>query len=628
MHRHYLEERLRMNRLVFDIPAGLLRRHCCALLGTLLALTLAACGGGESANGPTPAAAPTVLLAPAPAATPAPASVSATSTPASSAGPGVLVYPTRLAMPGLDRTRGLRIYLPPGYASSHKRYPVIYMHDAQNLFDDATAQAGEWRVDESMDELAREGALEAIVVGIDRGGEIGKLWEDELRGRELMPFDDFGLAQAKQYMNFIVNVVKPLIDREFRTLRGRDNTAIAGASLGGLISYFGINEYPQVFGRAIMFSSSFPWSFSSISYEFAHKVPPKDSRLYFLVGGAEHPLMIDTTKDVAARQLEKGHQPQDLALTVVPCGEHGEAMYRQQFKAAAKWLFAKPVALDPPPARIASTAGPNVITHPSRLAIPGTDRTRGIRIYLPPGYAKSKKNYPVIYMQDGQNLFDDATAQAGKGGEWQVDETMDELARSGQLEAIVVGVDRAGEPGHLAEDMLREREFIPFQLKTSLLEYKSESTAYVDFVVKVVKPLVDRQYRTLPDQANTAVLGAGLGGMISYYIANEYPTTFSKLGLLSPILDVGTLNGIEYYLGKLPPTDTRIYFMTGVNDYGDTRFLSDIFSSELIRLGHRADAIQLHANAGPEVREALWRKQFKHGVLWLFNNTTPPVPAP
>src|ERR1700750_1835014 len=90
----------------------------------------------------------------------------------STAGPRVHVLAQRLAMPGLGRDRTLRLYLPPSYESSpDRRYPVIYMHDGQNLFDDATSYAGEWNVDETLDAFARTRGFEAIVVGIDNGGE-------------------------------------------------------------------------------------------------------------------------------------------------------------------------------------------------------------------------------------------------------------------------------------------------------------------------------------------------------------------------------------------------------------------------------------------------------------------------
>src|ERR1700750_628974 len=118
---------------------------------------------------------------------------------ASTAAPGVHVL-APLAMPGLGRDRTLRLYLPPSYASApDRRYPVIYMHDGQNLFDDATSYAGEWNVDETLDAFARTRGFEAIVVGIDNGGEE--------RLHELSPWTNpkYGPAQGQLYMAFVVD---------------------------------------------------------------------------------------------------------------------------------------------------------------------------------------------------------------------------------------------------------------------------------------------------------------------------------------------------------------------------------------------------------------------------------------
>lgn len=117
----------------------------------------------------------------------------------------VTVLTEVFAMPGLNRHRQVRLYLPPGYSSSDKRYPVLYMHDGQNLFDEATAYAGEWGVDETLNELASAGQLELIVVAIDNGGE--------KRMTELNPVDHakFGKAEGKAYVEFIATTVKPYI---------------------------------------------------------------------------------------------------------------------------------------------------------------------------------------------------------------------------------------------------------------------------------------------------------------------------------------------------------------------------------------------------------------------------------
>ncbi len=188
-------------------------------------------------------------------------------------------------MPGLDRTRQIRVYVPPGYATSGKRYPVLYMHDGQNLFDDATAYAGEWHVDETMNALSRSGKLELIVVGIDNG--------KEKRMTELNPWPNprFGAAEGKQYMDFVVKVLKPLIDKQYRTKADRANTAIMGSSIGGLISHYAIVQYPEVFSKAGIFSPAYWTAGPSFDY-FAAKPAAGDARLYFLMGEKEGDSMV------------------------------------------------------------------------------------------------------------------------------------------------------------------------------------------------------------------------------------------------------------------------------------------------------------------------------------------------
>ena len=236
---------------------------------------------------------------------------------------------------GLDRKRQIRLYLPPGYAQSAKRYPVLYMHDAQNLFDVKTAHAGEWEIDEAMDALAREGKLEAIVVGIDNGRE--------KRMTELNPFDHphFGKGEGDRYMNFVVNTVKPLIDARYRTMPDRANTAVMGSSMGGLISHYAVNQHPDVFSTAGIFSPSYligPDMFKAA----AAKPASKDARLYLLIGEREGREMVEATGRMRDDLVKAGHPRGNTALKVVPGGEHTEAFWRNEFREALLWMFAKP----------------------------------------------------------------------------------------------------------------------------------------------------------------------------------------------------------------------------------------------------------------------------------------------
>ncbi|WP_229425218.1 MULTISPECIES: alpha/beta hydrolase [unclassified Massilia] len=252
---------------------------------------------------------------------------------ASTALPGVSLLPELPEMPALNRKRQVRLYLPPGYATSNKRYPVLYMHDGQNLFDDATAYAGEWKVDETLDALAKEGKLELIVVGVDNGGD--------KRMTELNAWDNtrFGAAEGRQYMDFIVKTLKPLIDARYRTLPDRAHTAIMGSSMGGLASHYAIAQYPDVFSKAGVFSPAY-WT-AEPSYGFMAQHPlPKDARVYLLMGEKEGESMVPDVERMAQVVRTSGHPAANTVLRIVPEQRHNEGFWSGELRAALLWMFA------------------------------------------------------------------------------------------------------------------------------------------------------------------------------------------------------------------------------------------------------------------------------------------------
>ena len=246
--------------------------------------------------------------------------------------PNVQVLEEKFTIPGLDRERVLRIYLPPGYESANEAYPVMYMHDAQNLFDDATSFVGEWGVDECMNALSESDKLNLIIVGIDNG--------QENRNTELSPWynERIGQPEGKEYVDFIVDVVKPYIDKNYRTKSDRENTAIMGSSLGGLISHYAIYTYPEVFSKAGIFSPSYWVSEKVFDYTQANPVP-KDSRLYLLVGQKEGKGMYKPMQKMNDFILKQGHPKANISSKINPEGEHNEAFWRSEFTEAVRWLF-------------------------------------------------------------------------------------------------------------------------------------------------------------------------------------------------------------------------------------------------------------------------------------------------
>jgi predicted alpha/beta superfamily hydrolase len=253
---------------------------------------------------------------------------------AHTASPNVQVLPQALTIPGMDRQRTIRVYLPPGYAAAKQRFPVLYMHDGQNLFDEATSFLGEWGVDETLDALAKTRGLKLIVVGIDNGAEN--------RIHELSAWDSpkYGKGEGRQYMNFIVDVVKPYIDAHFRTKPDRRNTAIMGSSLGGLISHYAIYEYPQVFSKAGILSPAY-W-FAPAVFDFtAKRSLSTDAKVYFYAGGNEDENMLPNFNRMMSLVRSQGAS-HNFSIRIDPAAQHNEAAWRREFPRAVSWLFALP----------------------------------------------------------------------------------------------------------------------------------------------------------------------------------------------------------------------------------------------------------------------------------------------
>jgi predicted alpha/beta superfamily hydrolase len=252
--------------------------------------------------------------------------------PKASASAQVTVLSPQLTIAGLNRQRTVRIYVPPGYTTATKHYPVLYMHDGQNLFDNATAYAGEWGVDETLDGLAQSQGLELIVVGIDNGGV--------QRMTELNPWNNarFGTGEGKAYMDFIVDVVKPMVDANYRTLPEREHTGVMGSSMGGLISHYAILQYPKVFSKAGIFSPAY-WPGPEVFAMTASHAPAADARLALYMGGGEGEQAVGDYQRMVAQLQTQSHPATHLWFKLTPAAAHNESAWRTEFAAAVSWLF-------------------------------------------------------------------------------------------------------------------------------------------------------------------------------------------------------------------------------------------------------------------------------------------------
>ncbi|MCP9201008.1 alpha/beta hydrolase-fold protein [Gramella sp. GC03-9] len=235
----------------------------------------------------------------------------------------------QIEAPQLDTLKKIWIYLPKTYKTSKKRYPVIYMHDAQNLFDRETSFVGEWEIDETLDSLE---IPEAIIVGIEHGGE--------KRLDELTPFpnEKYGGGKGDSYLEFLTQNLKPHIDSTYRTKADIQNTGIFGSSLGGLISFYALLKYPETFGMAGIYSPSF-W-FTEKIYEYAReKKLNTNARISFLVGTEESEEMIPDMKRMIELLTARGMKAENFQAVYVEGGKHNEALWRQNFAKTYLWLI-------------------------------------------------------------------------------------------------------------------------------------------------------------------------------------------------------------------------------------------------------------------------------------------------
>jgi alpha-glucosidase len=229
--------------------------------------------------------------------------------------------------PELHTTKKIWVYLPKNYVTSKKKFSVIYMHDAQNLFDEKTSYSGEWNVDEKLDSLKAP----IIVIGIEHG--------NDKRIDELTPFknDTYGGGKADSYLEFIVKTLKPHIDKTYRTKTGKKNTVIMGSSLGGLTSYYAVLKYPTIFGKAGVFSPSF-W-FTKDIYDLTETSKKIKSKIYFLCGDNESEDMVSDLNKMEF--LLNSNRCYCLNLNekkIVKGGQHNEKLWRDGFVKAILWL--------------------------------------------------------------------------------------------------------------------------------------------------------------------------------------------------------------------------------------------------------------------------------------------------
>jgi predicted alpha/beta superfamily hydrolase len=237
-----------------------------------------------------------------------------------------------VSSPQLGNTRDILVYLPPGYENGGRRYPVIYMQDGQNLFDPRTSFAGDWGLLEVLDGAARRGTVPLVVA-------VPNMGEDRIR--EYSPFVDSmaGGGQGEAYLDFLLDTLKPMIDRQFRTITGRDGTGIGGSSMGGLISLYGFFRRPEAFGFCSSQSPSL-WFADRAIFPFVEAAPFVPGRIYLDMGTDEGQASLVNARRMRELLVSRGYrEEEELRWVEEVGGGHHEAAWGRRFKSALPFLL-------------------------------------------------------------------------------------------------------------------------------------------------------------------------------------------------------------------------------------------------------------------------------------------------
>jgi predicted alpha/beta superfamily hydrolase len=255
-----------------------------------------------------------------------------------------------------------------------------------------------------------------------------------------------------------------------------------------------------------------------------------------------------------------------------------------------------------------STAAENVHILDDDFYLEELGRNRRVWIYLPLDYEISQKRYKVLYMQDGQNLFDLSTSFAG---EWEVDETLNSLFDEGDEGCIVVGIENGGEN--------RIDEYSPWENA----EYGGgEGDAYLLSIIDSLKPYVDHNYRTKPEREYTGIMGSSMGGLISLYGGLKYDTTFSRIGSFSTSLWFAKNDAIDFIFNDPHEVPMRIYSVAGAMEGGNIADDAVGMDSLLRMLGYLDNEITTTIHEDGQHGEWFWAREFEAAYLWLWDGLT------
>ena len=556
-----------------------------------------------------------------------------------------------IAAPGVapDALR-VDVFLPAGYDPAARiGYPVLYLNDGQDAEAVALADALAGMIEAG---TLRPLIAVAIHMPPDRMGAYGL--SDRAAGDPIVAQTKYGPVgqRAHAYSEWVAHVLVPAIDARFHTRTTPDARAILGWSLGALNAFNLGWQYPELFAKVGAFSPSFWIAADNRDVESLQRTrlaqrmvdssePRGGLEVFFAVGSEEetddrdHDGVFDALDDV--RDLVTGYGTAEdprakglaqlgyagnlehatratrapVALYVLEGGRHDQPTWRRMLPVFLEWAYGTQA---PPIEATGTVVGWQAV--PS-AHVPARD----VDIWLPPSYGTDPdRRYPVVYMHDGQNLFDPTLSYTGV--DWGVDEAMTALAEAGTIrEAIVVGIWNT--PRRFQEYMPQAPVAAHAAIGAAMMFPADQlaSDAYLRFLVEELKPAIDARFRTLPGRDDTFAIGSSMGGLVSLYAAAQYPDVFGGVGAVSTHWPAGDGVVIGWLADHLPdPATHRLWF-----DHGTATL-----DAEYAPYQRRMDAMVREAGyvegddwttrvyEGAEHNEAAWRARIGDILSFLL----------
>lgn len=245
--------------------------------------------------------------------------------------PQVLLISDEFEIPQLQKTRKIWALLPHDYDATNERYPVMYLQDAQNLFNESAGQRN-WEIDKKLAVMAEYKTRKIIIIAIEHA-------EEDRINEYNVGYTVLGKGQGEKYIRFITETLKPFVDSNFRTKPEQEYTGIGGSSMGALVAIFSGLRFPEVFGKLMVFSPSL-WVGPELEIKTNIK-PSADTKIYLYAGGKENETMVQQVENFKQDMIfnEFVTDKTKINLSINLQGKHNETYWSDEFPKAIEWLF-------------------------------------------------------------------------------------------------------------------------------------------------------------------------------------------------------------------------------------------------------------------------------------------------